>query len=69
MAQLRTLTGVEAERYFLELMIAHHRGGLDMAEALLDRSDYRPVVALATGVIAAQTSEIAVMEGMLAERS
>jgi uncharacterized protein (DUF305 family) len=27
------------------------------------------VVALATGVIAAQTSEIAVMEGMLAERS
>jgi uncharacterized protein (DUF305 family) len=69
MAQLRTLSGVEAEKYFLELMIAHHEGGIDMAEALLDRSDYRPVVALATGVIQAQTSEISVMEAMLSERS
>lgn len=69
MEQLKSLTGIEAERYFLELMIAHHKGGLEMAEALLDRSDYRPVVALANGVIAAQTSEISVMEAMLAARS
>lgn len=69
MARLKSLTGVEAEKYFLELMIAHHEGALDMAEAILDRSDYRPVVALANGVVAAQTSEISVMEAMLAARS
>lgn len=67
--RLKSLTGVEAEKYFLELMIAHHKGALDMAEAVLDRSDYRPIVALATGVISAQESEISVMEAMLAARS
>jgi uncharacterized protein (DUF305 family) len=69
MAELKSLSGVEAERYFLTLMIAHHKGGLEMAEALLDRSDYRPVVQLATGVVTVQTTEISVMEAMLAERA
>ncbi|PRY65970.1 uncharacterized protein (DUF305 family) [Glaciihabitans tibetensis] len=68
MAELKTLTGVEAERYFLTLMIEHHKGGLVMAEALLERSDYRPIVALARGVVTVQTTEISVMEAMLAAR-
>jgi uncharacterized protein (DUF305 family) len=67
-AELKTLSGVEAERYFLELMIAHHKGGIVMADALLERSDYRPVVQLATGVVTVQTTEISVMEAMLAAR-
>jgi uncharacterized protein (DUF305 family) len=69
MAELSSLTGVEAERMFLTLMIAHHKGGIEMAEALLERSDYPSVTALARGVITVQTTEISVMEAMLADRS
>jgi uncharacterized protein (DUF305 family) len=68
-AELWSLTGVEAERLFLTLMIAHHKGGIEMAEALLERSDYPSVTALAQGVVTVQTTEISVMEAMLAERS
>ncbi|MBM7503474.1 DUF305 domain-containing protein [Agromyces aurantiacus] len=67
--ELRSLDGVEAERRFLELMIAHHAGAVEMAEAALDRSDYPVVVSLAESIVSSQQSEIALMEDMLAERS
>lgn len=66
---LRASSGIEAERRFLELMIAHHEGALEMAEAVLARSNDDVVVPFATSVVASQTSEIALMEEMLAERS
>ncbi|WP_271192516.1 DUF305 domain-containing protein [Agromyces luteolus] len=68
-AELRELEGVEAERRFLELMIAHHEGAVVMAEAVLDRSTYPVVVSLAESIILSQEAEIALMEDMLAERS
>lgn len=68
-AGLRALEGVEAEREFLELMIAHHRGAVDMAEAVLARSSYPVVVSLAEAIVRSQESEIGLMEDMLAERS
>lgn len=68
MARLTSLSGVEAERLYLELMIEHHKGGVEMAEAVLLRSDNRLVTSLASGMVAAQTSEIELMESMLAER-
>ena len=68
-ASLKAATGVEAERIFLTLMIAHHQGGVEMAQAVLDRSRNRVVVDLATSIVNAQTSEIAVMQQMLAARS
>ena len=68
MARLKTLTGVAAERFYLELMIAHHKGGVEMAEAALDRSRERVVVQLATGIVKSQTAEIELMESLLAQR-
>ncbi|WP_438854582.1 DUF305 domain-containing protein [Agromyces sp. M3QZ16-3] len=68
-AELRELEGVEAERRFLELMIAHHQGAVVMAEAVLERSTYPVVVSLAESIVASQQAEIELMEGMLAERS
>jgi uncharacterized protein (DUF305 family) len=68
-AELRALTGVEAERRFLELMIVHHEGGVDMAEAVLERSSYGVVVALAQSIVDSQKAEIDLMTQMLAERS
>ena len=65
---LSNLSGVEAERMFLELMIAHHEGGVEMAEAILDRSDTPVVVDLASGIIVAQSAEIDLMTRLLAER-
>ncbi len=67
-AQLKAATGVEAERIFLTLMIAHHQGGVEMAEAVLARSNNRVVVDLATSIVQAQTSEIGLMQDMLAAR-
>ncbi len=66
--QLQALSGVEAERMFLELMIEHHIGGVEMAEAILARSDYRVVTSLATGMITVQDSEIDYMRGLLEQR-
>jgi uncharacterized protein (DUF305 family) len=67
-AKLGTLRGVAAERYYLTLMIAHHQGGIDMAQALLDRSDYPSTAAFARGVVSVQASEIVTMKQMLAAR-
>lgn len=68
LAELRAASGVEAERVFLTLMIAHHQGGVEMARAVLERSDNRVVVDLATSIVRAQTSEITLMQEMLAAR-
>ena len=68
-AELKTLTGVAAEKDFLTLMIAHHKGGVEMAEALLERSTDRVETDFARGIVKAQTSEIDLMENMLAERN
>ena len=69
LTKLRSLTGVEAERYFLELMIAHHEGGVAMAKAVLDRSREREVVTLAQGIVTGQTGEIELMKKLLSARS
>jgi len=69
MTALRAATGVEAERMFLELMIAHHQGGVEMAEAVVDRSRTKVVLDLANSIIAAQSAEIQLMEDMLAARA
>ena len=66
--RLTAATGVEADRIFLELMIAHHRGGVEMADAVLSRSDRDEVVTLAGSMKAAQTSEITTMQEMLDAR-
>lgn len=63
--RLRTLKGVEADGLFLSLMIPHHRGGVLMAQAILQRSQHPEVRALAESIINAQESEIALMQGLL----
>ena len=65
---LRAATGDEAVRLFLELMIPHHEGGLEMADAVLARTDVAQVVSLATGIRNAQRAEIVVMQDLLAGR-
>ena len=66
--QLSASEGVDAERLFLQLMIAHHQGGVEMGEAIVERSSYRVVLDLANSIVQAQSSEIDLMKRMLAER-
>ena len=68
MTELRAADGVDAERLYLTLMIAHHRGGIEMAEAVVARSDDRQVDDFARGMIATQQSDIDAMQQMLAAR-
>ncbi|MET0303135.1 MAG: DUF305 domain-containing protein [Microbacteriaceae bacterium] len=68
MEQLRDSEGLEAERLFLELMIAHHRGGVEMAEAVDVRTENSKVLTLANSMLLAQSAEIDAMTEMLAER-
>ena len=68
-ARLSELSGVEAERLFLQLMIAHHRGGVEMAEAAIARTTNPLVLSLANSITFAQTGEIAYMQELLAARA
>lgn len=67
--ELRAASGVEAERIFLRLMIAHHRGGVEMADAALAEARTDEVRTLARAIAGSQTSEITLMERLLRERS
>ena len=67
--ELRAATGVEAERIFLRLMIAHHEGGVAMADAAVADARTPEVQTLAGAISAAQTSEIALLQQLLADRS
>ncbi len=66
--QLRSLPVDQAEVLFLQLMIRHHQGGVEMAEAVLDRSDQEQVTFLADRIVLSQQTEIDAMNDMLVAR-
>ena len=67
-AALSTLPIAEAEEQFLALMVAHHSGGVSMAEGATALADRPEVVSLAQGIAAAQSSEIEYLQSLLARR-
>lgn len=58
-------TGDELDRIFLEDMIVHHQGALDMTEVLLEKTERPELQTLAADIIIAQTAEIIQMEAWL----
>jgi len=66
MAALREAEGVEGDLMFLELMIAHHRSGIHMAESVLDKTNIPAVESLARSIKEAQEREITDMENLAA---
>jgi len=69
LAQLQAAMGVQAERIFLRLMIAHHTGGIAMAQAAVADARTPEVRTLAQAIATAQASEVKLLEQMLAARS
>jgi uncharacterized protein (DUF305 family) len=68
MDQLRRARGKAAEILFLRLMIAHHEGGIGMAQGVLDRSHNSHVDRLASSIVQGQRYEVGLMNSMLKER-
>jgi uncharacterized protein (DUF305 family) len=66
--KLQSLDGKRAEVLYLQLMTAHHKGGIHMAEGCVDKCAVEVEKRLAQGMVDAQQSEIELMAGMLEER-
>ena len=67
--QLSDAQGADAARMFLEQMIAHHQGAIDMAEVLLEHGKNEQMRALAEEIITAQVGEIELMTTWLSENA
>ncbi|MDQ0683351.1 uncharacterized protein (DUF305 family) [Streptomyces achromogenes] len=68
MKRLGTLNGKQAEILYLQLMTAHHKGGVHMAESCVAKCAVGVEKRLAQGMVEAQQSEIDLMAGMLKAR-
>ncbi|WP_320778201.1 DUF305 domain-containing protein [Streptomyces sp. CRN 30] len=68
MKELGELNGKQAEVFFLQLMTAHHKGGVHMAEGCVSRCTVGAEKRLAQVMVTGQESEIQLMADMLEER-
>jgi uncharacterized protein (DUF305 family) len=66
MARLEAADGTEFDRLFLEFMILHHEGAVEMAEEEVADGEAPETVGQAERVIEDQTAEIAEIEEILA---
>lgn len=65
MTTLAGLEGVEFDRKFLELMVAHHRGAIEMAQTQIGEGADSDALALARTIRDDQNTEITEMENLL----
>lgn len=65
MAELKEATGDEASRLFLEQMIVHHQGAIEMAQTEIEEGVNPDAKAMAQDIIDAQQSEIEEMRNLL----
>lgn len=68
LSTLRKLSGRKAEILYLQLMTAHHKGGIHMAEGCVQLCKVGAEKKLAQGMVAAQQSEVQLMADLLKER-
>jgi uncharacterized protein (DUF305 family) len=64
MSALESAGDADAGRIFLEQMIQHHEGAIDMATDQVEDGHNPDAVTLAQNIITSQTAEITVMEGL-----
>lgn len=66
MQSLEQASGAEAARLFLQQMIEHHQGAIDMAQQEQADGQNSDAIALANAIVQTQTAEIATMKELLA---
>lgn len=62
-SSLEGKTGDEFDRIFIEEMIIHHQGAIEMAELAKENAKRDEIKSLAEDIISAQTNEIEMMRG------
>ncbi|WP_326594932.1 DUF305 domain-containing protein [Streptomyces sp. NBC_01803] len=67
MTELENASGTAFDTAFLEMMIEHHRGAVEMAETEQADGSYRPALDMAEDIISSQTAEIGAMNELLGE--
>ena len=67
MTALDSASGAEFDRMFLEMMIPHHQGAVDMAETEIAEGSNPDAVEMAREIVESQTAEIAEMQTLLTE--
>ena len=67
LSELEDAEGDQASRLFLEQMIEHHQGAVDMSQTEIDAGANLEAIALAEKIIEDQQAEIELMEQMLSE--
>lgn len=65
MSALMDASGTDFDQMWLAMMIAHHKGAIEMAQTAKADTTNPDVAALADAIVAAQTSEIDTMEKLL----
>jgi uncharacterized protein (DUF305 family) len=66
--KLRKLSGAELDVFFLQLMLRHHEGGLEMAQYAAEHAARGYVRNLAEKIVASQEAESNQMKRLLAQR-
>ena len=67
MSALDSASGAEFDRMFLEMMIPHHQGAVDMAETEIADGSNPDAVDMAREIVESQTAEIEEMQTLLTE--
>ncbi len=65
LAELDGAEGTVFERMWLQMMIEHHEGAIEMSETELDEGEHQGTLDLAASIIESQRAEIDLMESML----
>ena len=67
MAAMKIKPSNDVDRDFVTMMVPHHQGAIDMAEAELSYGHNEPLLGLAQEIIATQQQEIVAMRRALGE--
>ncbi|MFE2111286.1 DUF305 domain-containing protein [Kitasatospora sp. NPDC059463] len=68
LTKLRSLSGRDAEVFYLQLMLEHHKGGVEMAQGYVDMARNEAEKRLAQSMVVGQSAEIDLITDMLKER-
>ncbi|WP_445259275.1 DUF305 domain-containing protein [Nocardioides aurantiacus] len=66
MTKLEGAPDSQFQSMWLEMMIEHHEGAVDMAKEQIDEGKYEPAISLAEEISTSQTAEVAEMKQLLA---
>lgn len=66
MSDLTAASGAEFDKMFLEMMIEHHNGAIEMANTEISDGKNPEAIALAKTIVKAQEAEIETMQGLVA---